>query len=267
MYTVKQVAEIANITVRTLHHYDQIGLLRPSKMGANGYRYYDDEALLRLQQILLYKELDMPLDQIKDILDDPAFNLVEALHAHRKALMHRANRLADLITTVESTIVHVEKGKMPMPPKKLFQPFSDEQQKEYEREIRLTYGPDKVNESIRNWNSYSPAEKQKVLDEGSAIYLDIIKAIEAGTPPSAAEDLMVRWHQHLRYFYEPTLDILRGLGELYTSHPDFIANFAQMHPDLADWVKEAINHYVDELEYTEIERLLAEDELHKRGNA
>ena len=153
-----------------------------------------------------------------------------------------------------------------MPRKQLFQPFSDEQQKEYEREIRLTYGPDKVNESIRNWKSYSPAEKQRVLDEGSALYTDIVKAIEAGTPPSAAEDLMVRWHEHLRYFYEPTLDILRGLGDLYTSHPDFIANFAQMHPDLADWVKEAINHYVDELEYAEIERLLAEDEANKRGN-
>jgi DNA-binding transcriptional MerR regulator len=266
MYTIKQVAELANITIRTLHHYDQIGLLRPTKIGANRYRYYDDEALLRLQQILLYKELGMPLDQIKDILDSPNFNLADALHAHRKALIHRANRLADLITTIESTIVHVEKGEMPMSKKQLFQPFSDDQQKAYEREIRLTYGPDKVNESVRNWNSYSPTQKQQVLDEGKVLYTDIIKAIEAGTPPSAAGDLMTRWHEHLRYFYEPTLDILRGLGELYTTHPDFIANFANMHPDLGDWIEEAINHYVDELEYAEIERLLAEDELNRRGD-
>lgn len=265
MYTVKQIAELANISIRTLHYYDEIGLLHPAKIGANGYRYYDENALLRLQQILLYKEMDMELNQIKDILDNPDFDMALALHNHRKILMQRANRLADLINTVESTIVHLEKG-IPMSEKKLFKGFSEEQQKEYEREARLQYGPEHVNESIRRWKGYSETKKQAVLDEGSAIYTDIIKAIEAQTPPEAVGDLIERWHEHLRYFYEPTYDILRGLGDLYTTDPRFMANFHDMHPELAEYMKMAINHYVDELEYAEIERLLADDEVNKRGN-
>lgn len=265
MYTVKQIAEIANISIHTLHYYDEIGLLRPAKVGTNGYRYYDENALLRLQQILLYKEMDMELMQIKDILDNPNFDKTQALHNHRKTLMHRANRLADLINTVESTIIHLEKG-TPMSQKKLFQGFSDEQQKEYEREARLQYGPEHVNESIRRWKGYSEAQKKAILDEGNVIYTDIIKAIEAQTPPEAIGNLMERWHENIRHFYEPTTDILRGLGDLYTTDPRFMANFHDMHPKLAEYMKLAINHYVDELEYAEIERLLAEDEANKRGN-
>jgi DNA-binding transcriptional MerR regulator len=264
MYTVKQIAELANISVRTLHHYDDIGLLRPTKVGANGYRYYDDSALIRLQQILLYKEMDMELMQIKEILDNPNFDPIQALHAHRKALMHRAERLADLINTVESTIVHLGGGK-PMSNKKMFGGFSDEQQKDYEREIRLEYGPDKVNESVKRWKNYSEAQKQAIMDEGNAIYTAIVSAIEAKTPADSIDDLMRRWHQHIRYFYEPTLEILRGLGDMYTTHPDFITNFKAMHPDLGEYMKVAINHYVDELEYAEIARMLAEDER-LRGN-
>jgi DNA-binding transcriptional MerR regulator len=265
MYTVKQIAELANISIRTLHHYDDIGLLHPTRIGANGYRYYDDSALIRLQQILLYKELDMELMQIKEILDNPKFDPLQALHNHRKALMHRADRLADLINTVENTIVHIEGGKS-MSQKKLFQGFSDEQQKEYEREARLQYGPENVNESIKRWKNYSEAQKKAIMDEGNVIYLDIIKAIEAKTPSDSIDNLIQRWHHHIRYFYEPTLDILRGLGDLYTSDPAFNANFKDMHPELAEYMKEAINHYVDELEYAEIERMLAEDESLKGRN-
>lgn len=264
MYTVKQIAELTNISVRTLHHYDDIGLLRPTKVGANGYRYYDDSALIRLQQILLYKEMDMELMHIKEVLDNPNFDPVQALYAHRKALIHRADRLADLINTVESTIVHIGGGK-PMSQKKMFGGFSDEQQKDYEREIRLEYGADTVKESVKRWGSYTQTQKQAILDEGNVIYASIVTAIEAKTPADSIDTLMRRWHEHIRYFYEPTLEILRGLGDMYTTHPDFIANFAQLHPDLGEYMKEAITHYVDELEYAEIERMLAEDD-HLRGN-
>ncbi len=86
MYTVKQLSDLAGISVRTLHYYDEIGLLRPSKVGENGYRYYDDAALLRLQQILLYREMGLELAQIKPILDSPDFDLLDALRTHRRAL-------------------------------------------------------------------------------------------------------------------------------------------------------------------------------------
>lgn len=261
MYTVKQLSELAGVSVRTLHYYDEIALLHPSQVKANGYRYYDDSALLRLQQILFYREIGLELMQIKDILDSPDFDLIAALRSHRNVLEEKMDRLRNLVLTVDSTIRHVT-GEKTMSKKKLFQAFSEEQQKEYEREARLEYGPDNVNESIKRWKSYSAAQKQAIMDEGNVIYTDIIRAIEAGLPATSEEvqEMLVRWHNHLRYFYEPTLDILRGLGELYNSHPDFAANFAQMHPNLAEYMREGINQYVDDLETTEIERMLAEDE-------
>ena len=92
MYTVKQLSELAQVSVRTLHYYDEIGLLIPSQVGANGYRYYDDAAVLRLQQILFYREIGMELMQIKDVLDSPGFDLVTALKSHRADRAFRRRR-------------------------------------------------------------------------------------------------------------------------------------------------------------------------------
>jgi hypothetical protein len=148
----------------------------------------------------------------------------------------------------------------------MFQAFDDEQQKDYQRQARLQYGPDNVNESIRRWNSYSNVQKEAIGEEGNQIYSDLTDALEAGKSPLSAEvqAIFVRWHDHLHYFYEPTLDILRGLGDLYNSNPDFIKNFQKLHPDLPAYLEEGIQLYVDDLETAEIERLLAEDDEEDR---
>ncbi len=265
MYTVKEVASIAGVSVRTLHYYDEIGLLRPTSVGGNQYRYYDDQALLRLQQILLYRDMGMELRQIRQMLDNPDFNMVSALREHRKRLEQRIHDFEKLIETVDNTIQHLEEGSS-MAPKKLFTGFTPEQQEQYEREARLTYGPERVNESIRRWNAYSPEERQNILQEGQAIYTGLVQALAQGVPSDDAhvQRLMNRWHQHIRNFYEPSLEVLRGLAELYTAHPDFAANFAAMHPGLAVYMQQAINHYVDALETQELERMLAEDEALRR---
>ena len=144
----------------------------------------------------------------------------------------------------------------------VFKAYSQEAQKDNERLARLQYGPEKVNESVKRWNNYAEAQREAIMEEGNRIYSDLAEAIEAEKPPQDedVQAILERWHQHLRYFYEPTLEILRGLGQLYNSHPDFMANFQQLHPELPVYLYEAIDHYVDDLEYTEIERLLAEDE-------
>ncbi|MBZ0293100.1 MAG: MerR family transcriptional regulator [Anaerolineae bacterium] len=262
MYTVKQLSDLAEVSVRTLHYYDEIGLLNPPQVGGNGYRYYDDAALLRLQQILFYREIGLELKQIKDILDSPDFDLVIALESHREALKEKMHRLQNLISTVDETIGHLT-GEVNMSnKKKLFQAFSDEQQKQYEREARLQYGPENVNESVRRWNNYSNVQKEIIMDEGNEIYTDLVALLEEDAPTESAEvqAVMARWHQHLRYFYEPTLEILNGLGLMYNSHPDFIANFKKIHPDLPEYLSASVAQYVDDLEYAEIERMLAEDE-------
>ncbi|HEX2908830.1 MAG TPA: MerR family transcriptional regulator [Phototrophicaceae bacterium] len=260
MYTVKQLSVLAGVSVRTLHYYDEIGLLTPAQVGANSYRYYDDAALLRLQQILFYREIGLELMQIKAILDSPDFDVVTALRSHRAVLVEKTNRLRHLVSTVDRTIMHLIEGG-DMSKKQLFQGFDAEKQKQYEREARLQWGPDKVNESVKRWNNYTPAQQQAVQEEGGQIYLDLTAALKAGIAPQSAEvqAILERWHHHLRYFYEPTLEILRGLGDAYNT-PDFAEFFQRFHPDLPAYLQTAINQYVDVLEDAEIARLLADDE-------
>ena len=199
--------------------------------------------------------------QIREILDSPDFDLVTALRSHRSVLQAKVERLEKLVRTVDSTILNLV-GEVSMSKKRLFEAFSDEKQQEHERSARLQYGPGIVNDSIKRWNSYTQAEKQKAADEGNQIYSDLVDALEAGKAAQSAEvqAILERWHNHLRYFYEPTLEILRGLGELYNSSPDFIANFKKLHPELPEFLQESISAYVDDLEYAEIARMLAEDE-------
>ncbi|MBZ0277992.1 MAG: MerR family transcriptional regulator [Anaerolineae bacterium] len=260
MYTVKQLSDLAGVSVRTLHYYDSIGLLKPSVIGTNSYRYYDDAALLRLQQILFYREMGLELLPIKEILDSPDFDLLDALRSHRVVLDSQIKRLQNLIRTVDTTIKHLG-GEVEMSKKQLFKAFSEKQQKQYEREARLQYGPELVNESVKRWGSYTKAKKEAIMEEGNQIYLDIVASLKAGTSPQSDEvqTILVRWHNHLRYFYEPPLEVLRGLGTHYNTHPEFHANFSKMHPDLPEYLQAAITQYADDLETAELERLMAED--------
>lgn len=146
---------------------------------------------------------------------------------------------------------------------------SDLQQQQYEREARLQYGPAEVNETIGRWNSCGKARQDEIMAEGDQIYADLADAMAAGKTAGDREvrDILDRWQQHLRYFYEPELDRLRGLGRLYNSSPDFIANFQNIHPDLPAYLERVIEAYVDELETAALERMLAEDEAMQQRRA
>lgn len=248
MYTVKQLSDLAGVSVRTLHYYDEIGLLAPTATNQNGYRSYDENALLRLQQVLFYREMGVGLLQIKAILDDPAFDPLEALQSHRAELEKRISRLQQLIHTVDTTLMHLG-GEALTSRKQLFTAFSEEKQRQYEREIAEKYGESEVQESVRNWYAYSEEKKATIQAEGSAIYHDLTTAMQRGIQPNTPEiaAIMARWHQHLRHFYEPTPEILRGLGHMYNQHPDFVASFRQFHPDLPPYLERAVEHYVDTL--------------------
>jgi len=243
MFTVKQLSRLAGVTPRTLHHYDAIGLLRPSSVGANGYRYYADEALLRLQQILFYRELDLPLEQIKLIMGRRDFELSAALESHRTELGKRIERLQRLMRTVDSTLEHL-KGEKEMTKRQLFEAFSDEQQAEYEKEIAHKYDPATVKESQRKWKSYSAADKQRIADEGNAVYETILAALPKGAASPEAQAGVERWRKHIEYFWVPNLDQLAGLAELYNEDARFKANFDKFDPRLAGFMREAVAIYV-----------------------
>jgi DNA-binding transcriptional MerR regulator len=244
-YTVKQLSSLAGVSARTLHFYDEIGLLKPAAHGENGYRYYDEEAVLRLQQILFFRELDFSLNEIKEIIDRPEFDVLDALRAQRAALQERVKRLNRLIRTVDQTVLHM-KGKVEMAPKEIFEGFSDEQQAQYERQAEALWG-ETVRESSRKWKAYSTAQKDRIMAEGKAIYQDLIGQLDEPPTSPAVQANIARWHQHLRYFYEPSVAILRGLGQAYVENADFNATFQRMNPKLAPFMHAAIEVYCDKL--------------------
>jgi len=149
MYTVRQLARIAGITPRTLHYYDEIDLLKPTQVGENGYRYYEQESLLRLQQILFYRELNLPLEEIRKIMASSEFEAKAALQEHKVELKKRIERLEHLIRTVDQTLLHME-GKFEMSQKQLFEAFNDEQQAEMEKEAMQLYDPEIVKASMKH---------------------------------------------------------------------------------------------------------------------
>ena len=244
MFTVNQLSKMAGITRRTLHYYDEIGLLKPSRVGDNGYRYYGEDSLLRLQQILLYRELDMPLENIKEIMERRDFDVLNALENHKEELRKRIAKMERLITTVDHTINHL-KGKEKMSQKQFFEPFSDEQQAEYEKEAMRMYDPATVKASNKKWKSYTPAEKQRIADEGNAVYESMLQAMPKGASSPEAQAGVDRWRRHMEYFWVPNDEQLLGLADLYNEDPRFKANFDKIDPKLAEFMREAVKVYVD----------------------
>jgi DNA-binding transcriptional MerR regulator len=242
-YTVKQLSKLAGVSVRTLHYYDEIGLFEPDAIRTNGYREYGDKAVLKLQQIMFYRELDLSLEEIKALVSRPDFDAVAALERHRISMQGQARRLERLIQTVDDTILHM-KGLKEMSQKQLFEAFSEEEQDKFAREAEQIYDPAIVKESNRKFKSLSAAEKKRISNEGNQIYADMVAVItkEANSPEVQA--IVERWRRHMDHFWTPNLEQLMGLAEMYNSDPRFKANFDKIDPKLAEFMREAVGIYV-----------------------
>lgn len=244
MLTVRQLSKMAGITPRTVHYYDEIGLLKPTRVGDNGYRYYGEESLLRLQQILLYRELDMPLKEIKQIMSGADFEVLSALEGHKSGLRKRVAQMERLIRTVDDTLAHL-KGEKTMSQKQFFEPFSDEQQAEYEKEVMQKYDPATVKASIKKWNSYTEADKQRIGEEGNAVYEKLLLAMPKGAGSPEAQACVEQWRQQMNYFWSPNDQQLLGLADMYNNDPRFKANYDKIDPNLASFMREAVKIYVE----------------------
>jgi DNA-binding transcriptional MerR regulator len=242
-YTVKQLSRLAGVSARTLHYYDEIGLLKPDAIRPNGYREYGDVAVQKLQQILFYRELDLKLEEIRAMVSRPDFDAVEALEAHRVSLKGRAARLERLIQTVDDTLLHM-KGLKEMSQKQLFVAFSDEEQEKYAREAEQMFDPAIVKESNRKFKSLSGAEKQRIFEEGNQIYADMVAAMPKGAGSPEAQVIVERWRKHMDYFWTPSLEQLLGLAEMYNSDARFKANFDKIDTRLAEFMWQVVGVYV-----------------------
>jgi DNA-binding transcriptional MerR regulator len=243
-YMVKQLSRLAGVSTRTLRYYDQIGLLCPTRNPGNGYRVYDTQALLQLQQILFFREMDFSLEDIQEIITRSDFNVLDALEAHRKNLLQQVKRFNHLVETVDKTIMHL-KGEKTMSEGEYYAGFSEEQEIRYTAEARERYDPQMVDESVNLWKSYSKEKKNQILEEGKANNRALAAAMNKGAGSPEVQAIVKAWHQHIEYFYRCSYEIAKGLGQLYVEDPAFRANYEVFDPRLPEFFQEAINIYCE----------------------
>jgi len=236
--TVAEVSRMTGVSVRTLHHYDAIGLLPPTCVTEAGYRLYDDEALRRLQAILLFRELQFPLKEIKSILDSPAFDPAEALEAQIRLLEMQRDRLDGIIALARK--IQTE-GVTAMN----FDAFDKTEIDQYAEEAKARWG------HTAEWAEYEKKPKQNHAAAGEALMaiLAEIGAMKALTPADeAVQSKIAALQQHITdHFYPCSSDTLRGLGEMYVADERFRKNINKAGGDgAAEFIREAIRIFTGE---------------------
>ena len=241
-YSVGQVAGFAGTTVRTLHHYDEIGLLCPSGRTPSGYRRYHDADLDRLQQILFYRELGFPLDDIASVLDDRGVSPSEHLRRQQRLLGARIARLQEMAAAVEEALEACAMG-IRLTPEEKFEIFGEGYQ-QYEDEAEQRWGgSDAWKQSQRRAAELSKEDWVRIKAEGDAIMDRISAAVRAGTAPGSEQGMAVAedHRQHIcRNFYDCSYAMQRGLAEMYLADPRFTATYEQQVEGGAQWFHDAV---------------------------
>jgi MerR family transcriptional regulator, thiopeptide resistance regulator len=242
-YTVGRAAEIAGVTVRTLHHYDEIGLLSPGGRSNAGHRRYDDADLERLQQILLYRELGFTLEEIATILDDPDVEARTHLRRQHALLRDRIARLQEMAAAVEY-MLEAQKVGMNLTPEEKFEVFGDFDPDAYTEEVEQRWAEtDAYKESARRTSRYSKDDWARIQQETDDLLQRWIAAYDAGTPAEsqAAMDLAEEHRQQItKHFYECSVEIHTGLAEMYIADPRFTKYYDERRTGLAQYVHDSI---------------------------
>ncbi|MFC5585399.1 MerR family transcriptional regulator [Nitratireductor kimnyeongensis] len=249
-WMVNDLAKLAGVSVRTLHHYDAIGLLSPVRVGENRYRYYGEAELLRLQQILLYRELGMPLETIGSILDDPRFDSLAALNEQRSHLAAEAKRYRQLIRTIDRTIAHL-KGERAMQYENLYKGFvTPEKQAEYEAWLKDRLGDsthEKVTASDSAAKAISDQDMKERMSALAGIEAVLVKTMEDGTVPEARalDPLIQRHHAWVAQMWgrDCSHDAYAGLADIYESHDDFKQRYETLSPGFSKWLPIAMRSW------------------------
>lgn len=249
LYKVKEVSEFAGVSVRTLHHYDNIGLLHPDAVTEVGYRLYSDENLEKLQQILFFREIGFPLEEIKRILDRPDFDRKITLKAHREMLLEKKNRLDQMLQTLNTTLESLKGGRK-MGNKEMFKGLSmkeiKDHQAKYAEETREKYGKEMTETVEKRTSAYSENDWSDIQAQTNEIYYRIIDNMAKGPADAEVQTAVGEWRQLITdRYYDCTIEIFRGLGDLYVSDERFTKNLNKYHENFAPFLKEAINVYCD----------------------
>jgi DNA-binding transcriptional MerR regulator len=247
-FTVGELSRVTGITVRTLHHYDEIGLVRPSRRTAAGYRIYEDADVHRLQQVLLFREIGMPLDEIGAAIDS-AGSREELLRQHRAALVARRGRLDAMVAAVDAALdalaaERAARGDTEMRPEDFKAMFDGFDPSQYEEEVAARWGEtDAYKESTRRTGGYSKADWERYKQENDANQRRLADLMLAGRPVTDPEvQAAVEEHRLLidRWFYPCSAEMHRRLAEMYVGDPRFTASLDQVAPGFATYLAEAI---------------------------
>ncbi|MEV6979197.1 MerR family transcriptional regulator [Kitasatospora sp. NPDC093806] len=242
-HTVGAVARIAKVTVRTLHHYDEIGLLSPRARTRAGYRRYDEADLTRLQRILFYRELGFPLEEIATILDDDSVSPSEHLRRQHRLLTDRIAHLQELAAAVEHAM-EAEKMGIQLTPEEKFEVFGESYREEWESEAEQRWGDTEAwAQSQRRTGSYSKADWERIKAEADALNARLVELFTAGEPADGgpAMDLAEVHRQHIcENFYDCTFEIHRGIAGMYVADPRFTEVYERLAPGLARWLHDAM---------------------------
>jgi DNA-binding transcriptional MerR regulator len=239
LWSTAEVARMAGVSSRTLRHYDHVRLLTPAETGPGGLRRYGRAELLRLQHVLLLRELGLGLDDVADVLDGVT-DEVDALRRHRERLLGEADRLLRLADTVDKTIIE-RTGGTTVAAEELFDGFRNDP---YAAEARERWGEQAV-EAQRRAASWDDATAARIRDEGEAIHHDLAEMLRAGRSPEdpAVQDLVARHHAWVSRFWTPDAAAYTGLGRLYVDDERFTATIDAHEPGLAAYLCAAIATY------------------------
>ncbi|WP_318616071.1 MerR family transcriptional regulator [Sporosarcina sp. YIM B06819] len=235
---VKEVSQLTGVSVRTLHHYDDIGLLTPDNSTESGYRLYSDDNLATLQQILFFRELGFSLKRIKELLDSPAFNRQEAFEMQREMLLDKRKQLDSMIATIDKTIQQ-GKGEYAMTNEEKFKGF-DFSHNPYEQEARERWGDKAVDESNKKVAQFGP----EIQKEMNRIYFNLAALRNTSPESDEAQEAIGDWFNMLNTnFGTYSLEAFKGLGEMYVDDERFTKNIDKFGEGLARFMCAAMGVY------------------------
>lgn len=246
VYTVRQIAQLAGVSVRTLHYYDQIDLLKPGQIQENKYRLYGEPELRRLQQILFFRELDFPLQQIRNMLDAPDFSEQNALEDHKKLLQAKKKRIDRLITTIEHTLQSFQGGEQQMKTDDMFDAFSMDQIEQYKQEARDKWGhTNAYQQSTRRFKNATQEDYQRIAANWNRIITAYAGHKKAGKPITHpdVQQTVDEQYAYMQTFYDCSYEMFRGIADLYVQDPRFTKTYEDVAPGLAQYVRDSIHEY------------------------
>ncbi|WP_454784623.1 MerR family transcriptional regulator [Legionella sp. WA2024007413] len=247
-YTIKQLAKLSGISTRTLRFYDEIGLLKPAFYGDNQYRYYKEEQVLLLQQILFFRELEFPLNHIKKILSCNDFDKIKSLQQQKSSLQSHVERTQTLIQTIDKTISHL-RGQYKMNIEEMFEGFDPIQQQEHEKYLveAGVLSEQQIDDSWKKVSHWKKPDWEAFKASGEQLNRALADAIRQGLKIDSkkVQDLIQQHYDWVNNCWTPTKESYIGLGQIYLDHPDFRDFFNKYHPDLVEFLTAAMEVYAN----------------------